>query len=150
MDMVSTDSIDLISLSLDGLSARQKAISSNIANADTQGYKRIDVNFEDQLEKIIYTNKLKESRRLLNSADETGGESVSQLPLSVNQNQATMEIKDFKPQVAESDLNQPNAKGNTVDAEQEMAMMAKNGMSYDALAMLQSKNFRLLSEVMKS
>ena len=39
---------------------------------------------------------------------------------------------------------------DTVDAEQEMAMMAKNGMSYDALAMLQSKNFRLLSEVMKS
>ena len=53
-------SITLMNADLDGLWARQKAISDNIANVETTGYKCKKVSFEDQLEKALsqdYTNK---------------------------------------------------------------------------------------------
>jgi flagellar basal-body rod protein FlgB len=45
-----SESIRLLTAALDGLAARQRAISANIANASTPGYKRMTVSFEDQLE----------------------------------------------------------------------------------------------------
>ncbi len=148
MDLISTNTINITALGLDGLSARHKAITSNIANADTPDYKRMDVTFEDQLGKIISTEHGKESQRLANSIAMSDNSS-SALPLSVNHNQAMMEMADFKPKLLESDQNQPNNNGNTVDIEQEMATLAKNGMTYNALATLQAKAFRGLSAVLR-
>jgi len=153
MDLISTRTIDLASLGLDGLSARHKAIASNIANADTPGYKRIDVTFEDQLGKIIQTEDFKENQRLQNSAD---GNAYAQLsntmkaPMSVNYNESFMEMSAFNPQTVESEENPPNETGNTVNIEKEMSSLTKNGMSYNALANIQAKEFRTLSEIIKS
>ncbi len=44
------DSTRLLTAALDGLAARQRAISANLANSSTPGYKRMTVSFEDQLE----------------------------------------------------------------------------------------------------
>jgi len=41
--------IELISLALDASLMRQTAIANNIANANTQGYQSMEVNFEQQL-----------------------------------------------------------------------------------------------------
>lgn len=156
MDLISTRTIELATLGLDGLSSRHKAIVSNIANADTPGYKRMDVTFEDQLGKIIQTEDAKELQRLANSNDlnEKAGNNPFntgvKAPLSVNYNQSFMELSDFQPQTIESNENSPDAKGNTVNIEQEMSTLTKNGMTYDALANLQSREFKLLSEVVKS
>lgn len=145
MDLISTRTIELATLGLDGLSARHKAIASNIANADTPGYKRIDVTFEDQLNKIISTADSKETQKLLKSMDTN-----TNMPLSVNYNKESfMEISDFDPQTVESNENSPNAGGNTVNIEQEMSSLTKNGMSYNALASLQAREFRGLAEVIK-
>jgi len=148
MDVISTRTVELATLGLNGLSARHKAIASNIANADTPGYKRIDVTFEDQLNKVIKTEDIKENQRLMNSAD-TKGMSFNIQPISVNQNQELMNIADFNPQTIESDDNSPNTNENTVNIEQEMSILTKNGMSYNALASLQAREFKGLSEIIR-
>ena len=43
----------LIGKMLDGCAARHKVIAANLANAETPGYKRMEVRFEDQLIKAI-------------------------------------------------------------------------------------------------
>ena len=45
--------IDVMSKSLSGLWERQEAISDNMANYETPGYKRKYVSFEDQLKQAI-------------------------------------------------------------------------------------------------
>lgn len=153
MDLISSSKIDLLTLGLDGLSARHKAISSNIANADTPGYKRVDVTFEDQLEKIINTEYIKENKRLANSVDSNPGaqlNNIAKAPLSVNYNQSLMEFSDFNPQTIESTENPPNETGNTVNIEKEMSSLTKNGMTYNAFATLQAKEFRNLAEIIRS
>jgi len=145
MDLISTRTIDIASLGLDGLAARHKAIASNIANAETPGYKRMDVAFEDQLEKVINKEDFQETQRLLNSAGKP-----SAMPMNINLNDAMMNMSDFEPQVEENIDNAPNETGNTVNLEQEMSSLTKNGMSYNALTILQAKEFRTLTEVIKS
>lgn len=151
MGLIDTRIIDAASLALDGLAARHKAIASNIANAETPDYKRIDVSFEDQLEKIINTENMEETKRLQNSGElPMPAANSTSAPLTVNYNQAFMQMSDFQPQTIESDDNPPNTKGNTVNIESEMSKLTKNGMTYDALANLQSKEFRILTEVIKA
>ena len=43
------NTIELISLALDAALMRQTAIATNVANANTQDYRTIEVNFEQQL-----------------------------------------------------------------------------------------------------
>ena len=60
-----------------------------------------------------------------------------------------MKMSDFNPQTVESNENAPNTNGNTVNIEQEMSSLTKNGMSYNALANLQSREFKSLAEVIR-
>ena len=60
MDLISSRTIDITKLAMDGLMDRQQAISSNIANVVTPGYQRKEVAFESQLAKIIEGEDLKE------------------------------------------------------------------------------------------
>ncbi len=53
MDLISSRTIDLTSLALNGLSARHKAIASNVANAETPGYKRADVTSKTNWKKLL-------------------------------------------------------------------------------------------------
>lgn len=43
------NTLQLVSLALDAALMRQTAIAQNVANTNTQGYQRLDVNFEEQL-----------------------------------------------------------------------------------------------------
>ena len=52
--MISGDaSFKVISKMLDGCAARHKAIAANLANAETPGYRRVEVRFEEQLAKAL-------------------------------------------------------------------------------------------------
>lgn len=42
-----------IGFALDGLSLRHEAIAANIANANTPGYERLEVHFEDRLARLL-------------------------------------------------------------------------------------------------
>lgn len=46
------NTIELIGLALDAALMRQTAIASNVANANTQNYRTVEVNFEQQLSNL--------------------------------------------------------------------------------------------------
>lgn len=48
--------INFLEAGIKAESMRQRAIASNVANAQTPGYRRIDVNFQDLLSKAIDPN----------------------------------------------------------------------------------------------
>lgn len=143
MDLLNANHMEIASAALDGLAARHKAIVSNIANADTPDYKRKDVTFEDQLKKIMSTHDIDEAKKINNSGV------PGQVPIKINKNHVSVNISDFKPQIIESSMNPPDAKGNTVNIEREMSALTKNGMTYNAIASLQAKAFRGLSEIIR-
>ena len=46
-----TENARFLTAALDGLSVRHRAIASNLANSSTPNYRRLEVSFEDQLER---------------------------------------------------------------------------------------------------
>ena len=67
MDLFNVRAIEVSKLAMDGLLERQKAISSNTANAVTPDYQRKDVVFEDQLRDIIAKDNVRRDLRMKNS-----------------------------------------------------------------------------------
>ena len=92
---------------------KQKAIASNIANVETPGYKRLQVenSFEQQLLK-----QLKEAPQ-----------GAKMMPLEL--------VKDTQTQATRPD-------GNNVTLESEMMHMNKNALEYEFLTQVMSNNFR--------
>ena len=45
--------IDLLASVLDASAVRHRVIANNVANVNTPGYKRLDVNFETELAKVL-------------------------------------------------------------------------------------------------
>ena len=90
---------------------RQTLLTNNIANADTPGYQREDVNFEATL------------RSALASASEPGGGEAAG-------GEETLSQLQFQPEV------KPGAagpEGNGVSIDQESAQIAQNGLDYQAM-----------------
>ncbi|OGI02702.1 MAG: flagellar basal-body rod protein FlgB [Candidatus Melainabacteria bacterium GWF2_37_15] len=126
MDLLNKREMQITSLALDGLSERHKAITSNIANSNTPGYMKVDVAFEGQLNKILESEEAKEQNKEIKN------------PIGYSS---------FKPSLIISNDPAQSANGNNVNVEMEMAELAKNGMKYNALAALQAKAFKGLSDV---
>lgn len=61
---------------MDLLSARQKVVASNIANADTPGYKTEDIDFQASLESAM-TGKIAEPSEVKGLATKNDGNNVS-------------------------------------------------------------------------
>ena len=60
MDLITSSTMHTLKLGMDGLLARQQAVSSNIANVMTPGYQRQEVSFEGQLYEMMEDQKNKE------------------------------------------------------------------------------------------
>lgn len=102
---------DLLKQGLNAASTRQKAISNNIANVNTAGYKRSYVTFEDNLK---------------NSQDNLEMKTTDSR--HINDGQGFGEI-----QVKQDDSTSMNEDGNNVDIDTEMANEAQNTLMYEAL-----------------
>lgn len=102
---------DLLKQGLNAASTRQKAISNNIANVNTAGYKRSYVTFEDNL-------KNSEDNLEMKTTDSR----------HINDGQGFGEI-----QVKQDDSTSMNEDGNNVDIDTEMANEAQNTLMYQAL-----------------
>jgi flagellar basal-body rod protein FlgB len=89
---------------MQGAGLRQEALASNLANANTPGYQRRDVNFHDAL------------LGAMGSADRSAALQDVQL---VERTDASGAVR---------------ADGNTVDVDAESAKMAANGLEYEQLA----------------
>lgn len=104
MDWLDSISTELIGKDLDGLWARQQAISDNIANFETPGYKTKTVSFEDQL-----------------SAQIAAGGSKSEVMRG---------IEDVQPAMAVSEDETLRADGNGVDVDQQNLELARTTLNY--------------------
>jgi len=94
-----------MSKDLDGLWARQQAISNNIANVETPGYKAQTVSFEDQLQAQL-SNK------------------------SATEKETANNIKNIQPVTTESTDETFRLDGNGVDLEAENVEMARTQYNY--------------------
>lgn len=104
---------------LDGAATRQRTLADNIANADTPGYTRKDVGFEQELRMLI-TQGIPDTPSMCAA--------ISEVAITVSDDQATPSGLD----------------GNNVVLEREMADLAKNSLQYETTAQLLSMKFREL------
>lgn len=111
---VGTIVTDIGSKALDALWMRANAISDNIANNDTPGYKAKQVGFEDQLASALSDNTITEG-----------------------------ELSGVNPTESEVDGSYGEA-GNGVDIEQQMVELTRNQLQYNYLERAVSDNLGLL------
>ncbi|MHB1545959.1 MAG: flagellar basal body rod protein FlgB [bacterium] len=121
--------------SLNVLSDRQNIIASNVANANTPGYKAKELNFEQVMKSIIP------------AADSLPMEATSPKDLGgVNYGGSGgghAYIKSFVHD--QKDESIPPLDGNTVDLSKEMSDMTSNAIRFQAVAGLLSKKFATLN-----
>jgi flagellar basal-body rod protein FlgB len=112
-----TDNYQLARKLLDVASLRQEAIATNVANAETPGFRRIDVSpdFAAQLKARLAAGNFVETSDTL------------------------------KPQLAEDQTARSvRPDGNTVEIERELLAMNRNAVEYDYLSEIVSSNLRQL------
>jgi flagellar basal-body rod protein FlgB len=93
---------------------RQQILSANIANADTPGYKAVDMDF---------TRALRES---------VGSTARVTQRTSAPGHLVARAVSSATPEPAESEAIQPAQDGNTVDMDKERARIADNAVRYEA------------------
>ncbi|MBZ4669419.1 MAG: flagellar basal-body rod protein FlgB [Epulopiscium sp.] len=112
---------NVLEKALDASWLRNEAISNNIANADTPGYKRKDVEFEKYLEDAVAFNK------------------------SVHK----ININSIQPKIVTDNSSlQTRLDENNVDIDVEMTELAKNSIKYNTLISLVSKKFKGIDTVL--
>lgn len=111
-----TDNYQLARKLLDAAALRQEAIASNIANADTPGYRRLDIapDFAQQLKASVANGEMGSAATL-------------------------------RPQLAEDTTARSiRPDGNTVELEHELLSMNRNAVEYDYLSEVVSNNLKQL------
>ncbi|MHB0939768.1 MAG: flagellar basal body rod protein FlgB [Armatimonadota bacterium] len=107
---------------LDGTAVRQRALANNIANAETPGYQRRDVDFATQLRDVI-------------------GRSGSD-PRSIVRAVEAVAVQMHEDATAPRKLD-----GNSVNIEREMVELAQNSLQYETSAQMLMMKIRGLKYV---
>ena len=152
MEFCTNQSIEISTLALDGLSARHKLLAANVANADTPGYKRVDIKFEDQLKGILGKEEHKENQRQFAGSMSYEMKSLNDLKSLSGAGTVESEnsnYKSFKPEMFTDSGVTEKADGNGVNIEFEMAELSKNGMKYAAVSQMQANEFKLILDTIK-
>ena len=108
-----------LDLALGAAGKRQEVLANNLANVNTPGYKRLDVDFDGMLAKAV-------------DAAKTGDRSA---------------LDALRPGVQTDSAVAVRADGNSVDVDQEMAFLAENNIRYNALVQLTQKKLETLKYV---
>ena len=122
------DYINVLDRAADAAALRNEIISNNIANADTPGYKRQDVSFEQELDRALGYSRY-----------ETMDAKVSNLKSSEVRAKVYTDAPGFSYRLDE----------NNVDPEQEQVMLAANQLKYEGLMNSLTAEFANLQSVMK-
>ena len=116
---------------LTGLAVRQRAIANNVANVDTPGFKRGEVQFERQLQSAL-----------------TRRQSVS---LVATDPRHFADVRDDGLAVAPELISTADSTlrndGNNVDIDQEMIKLADTSIRYNAVSQLVAGRFSLLRSI---
>lgn len=157
VDLISTRTMDLTKLAMDGLMERQKAITANTANVMTPGYQRKEITFENQLREMVAKDDLKTYIKEQNSIeynptslDVIMGNTTKP---SITAQQAKYLQSDiygnFSPQVMDDTASGSDETGNNVQLEKEVMDMAKVGNQYNVLARLEAKSVKIIAGAIK-
>ena len=157
-DLISDRTINITQLSMSGLTDRQHAIASNIANVMTPGFQRKEVAFESQLAEIREKEDLKDFIKGQNSieykppmVDVFTGD-IHKYRTATLQEKAYLKSNvydQFKPQIVNDIYSGADASGNNVELEREMMDLSKTGTKYLVLSNLERRQFSGLSEVIR-
>ena len=112
-----------------GYSARNTAIANNIANADTPGYKRVDVSFESALADAVDADR---SRLKMDE-----GSSIS----AIDGSDVTRQVDEVAPNVMSTDTTTMRVDGSNVDPDDEMARLSANQLASTTVVSLLDKRF---------
>ena len=129
--MIQTNAFDYINVldrAADAAWQRNEAISNNIANVDTPGYKRQDVAFESVLQQALGNNRY-----------QTMDDKVANVNLSRLRGRAYVDYANYSYRLD----------GNNVDIENENVMLAENQLKYQGLISSINQEFTNLQTVMK-
>ena len=129
--MIQTNAFDYINVldrAADAAWQRNEAISNNIANVDTAGYKRQDVAFESVLQQALGNNRY-----------ESMDDKVANVDLSRLRGRAYVDYANYSYRLD----------GNNVDIENENVMLAENQLKYQGLISSINQEFTNLKTVMK-
>ncbi|NOT79619.1 MAG: flagellar basal body rod protein FlgB [Bacteriovoracaceae bacterium] len=107
---------------------RQELHASNIANAETPGYKTKKLDFEEALARALDVDDQLKMRTSDSKHFNVGGGGFNNL----------------EPDIYEDSNGIVSPDGNNVDRDQEMAEMAENKIMYDATVQLINKKLGLL------
>ena len=158
MDLITSRTMEITKLGMDGLMDRQHAIASNIANVMTPGYQRKEVAFESQLAEIQERENLKNYIKGQNSIEYkppmvdvfTGDVHKYRTPTLQEKAYLQSNVYDqFKPQLVTDIYSGSDAKGNNVELEREMMDLSKTGTKYLVLSNLERRQFSGLAEVIR-
>ncbi len=120
--------INVLDKAADASWLRNELISNNIANQDTPGYKRQDVDFESQLSQALKSQRY-------TSVDQK----VKNVNLGHLNGRVYTDYGDFSYRLDE----------NNVDPEQEQVKLAENQLKYQGLMTALNSEFANLKSVMK-
>lgn len=157
VDLISTRTMDITKLAMDGLMTRQKAITANTANVMTPGYQRKEITFENQLQEIVEKDDLKTYIKEQNSMEynPTSLDAImgrTEKP-GLTAQQAKYLQSDvygkFAPQILDDTASGSDSTGNNVELEKEVMDMAKVGNQYNVLARLEAKSVKIISGAIK-
>ena len=113
---------------------RQEIISSNIANKDVPGYKAKRLDFEAALARAL----------------DVDGNMKMNVEDGKHFNVGNGGFDNLSPELYDDPNGVVSENGNTVDAQEEMAMMAENKIMYDALVQLMNKKLGLMKYAINS
>ena len=119
----------VLTAAMSGYSARNTAIANNIANADTPGYKRVDVSFESALADAVDADR----SRLKGDV----GVGISAL----DGTEIPRNVDEVAPNVLATDTTTMRVDGSNVDPDDEMARLSANQLASQTVVSLLDKRF---------
>ena len=132
--MLRDKTLDALASSLNFRQMRQELISSNVANADTPGYKSKRIDFEKALSRALDVD----GQLGMKSSD------------SKHYDVGSGGFDNLEPTIYEDSSGVVSEDGNTVDREKEMALMVENRILHDASVNLLNKKIGLIKYINSS
>ena len=130
LSLLSTETMALVQRSLDASALSHKAISNNIANVDTPGFKRSEVVFASKLREA-FEARSRQGQRLEAARTDSGHLSFDAEP----------DPSSVQPMVVQMKHTTMRNDGNNVDVDNEMAKLEQNTILYNALAQITQQQF---------
>jgi flagellar basal-body rod protein FlgB len=131
-DWLNTPIFNLLESGLNGLGLRQKVLADNIANNDTPGFKRSDVNFEKYLQAAVKSRE-----------DVAASQEKTALGKIVT---AGISPQDFVERDESTSFRNDK---NNVDIDLEMTRLAENNLHYNALITMLTSHLTILKGIVR-